>query len=402
MNTTDEKSKQRVPVVAGRRHLGHLALALVCVFALLGILLAAFPDWCFTLPYGFLLNALITGHVPPPYVRFECYEDLDSHSVFREWAHDGDVIVSTMPKGGTTWMLYVTHLIRIKGDEDKFPYHEINTNTLWPSLVYKPGQRWSEIKHLANSTVLSEGIKLKDLWDHDEYPFRIWKAHESPRDEDPLIRNHNTFLLPVRKYPKIKYIAMVRNLPDVLASFYPFPNNHREGFKRLWGSFPPSFKSTQEMFDLIFGYSPFGAPVVEQWLDYARAWWKVKDEPNVLLLHYNDAIVNLPAVVRRIARFVSIDLSDAEVAEISKKGSFANMKKMSQHFNYRLWGAPEFHNGEYTCMEQGTLTRKGNIGDGAASFSLEQVQYSTQSCAHSRIHTHPLTLTHIHTPVAAH
>jgi hypothetical protein len=91
---------------------------------------------------------------------------------------------------------------------------------------------------------------------------------------------------------------------------------------------------------------------------YVREWWKARDLKNVLLLHYNDAIKDLPNTVRRLAQFYEIDLTDEQVQSIAHQASFANMKaNTASSFNYLLWGNPAFHSGTGTIIQDGKIFR---------------------------------------------
>merc|ERR1712107_638775 len=98
-----------------------------------------------------------------------------------------------------------------------------------------------------------------------EYPFRAFKSHFKSLDErcpyaEALKKQH---VVPVRKYPGVKYIVCMREGKDVLASFSPFFVAHRQEFKDMWGQFPPNFENfdecfnffTQQQKDMYFGYA---------------------------------------------------------------------------------------------------------------------------------------------------
>lgn len=110
-----------------------------------------------------------------------------------------------------------------------------------------------------------------------------------------------------------------------------------------------------------------------QFMEYIKLWAKYRKEPNVLLLHYNDAIRDLKGVVKKLASFYNVDLTNDELETIVKKASFGSMKQVTGKFNYRLWGNPDFHNGMGTCMQEGSLLRKGVTGDSNTVFSKEEL-----------------------------
>ncbi len=139
---------------------------------------------------------------------------------------DGDLVVATGAKSGTTFMLYCTHQIRTKGkdiNDELFP--DVSIATPWPDLIQSRGGSWAEQKERYNTTIIPDGRTMKEVWDHPSYPFRIFKSHFGPPD------------LPVRKKggKKIKYMAMVRNGLDVAASMTDFYSAHTDEFRHLWG-----------------------------------------------------------------------------------------------------------------------------------------------------------------------
>lgn len=259
-------------------------------------------------------------------------------------------------------MLYLSHLIRT-GDNPQLPWREINLNTPWPSFIHRPGQTWNDMKRMLNTTILSDGTPVKDLWDHPSYKFRVFKAHEAPIDSE---FGGRISVLPLKK--TIKYLAMYRNLPDILASFYPFVNSHNPKFIELWGGFPPKFFSKSQMLMMLFqGPNPVGL----EWLLYLKLWWKNRNESNVLLLHYNDCINDLDSITRKLIKFYEVDLSEKQIKSIVEKASFKSMKAMTNSFSYVLWGAHP----ELTAMQHGKQIRRGVTGESKSFFNKEELEY---------------------------
>lgn len=337
------------------------------VMMCLAVSLKVFPAYCFKVPWiGWFCHMAITGKLPPAYVRMDCYE----LNEMKEWARDGDAVVTTLAKSGTTWMLYLSHLIRVRGDvAEEFPYVDINVNSLWPAFVHKPGQSWAEMKLLMYSTVLHEGIPLRQLWDNPQYIFRVWKAHESPLD--PAYPAYMGAILPVAEFPNVKFLAMGRDLVDVCASLFHFVASHSKEFKSLWGGFPPSFSSPRQMIDLLFKGPDKTRLLGYSFLHYIANWHAHAWRNNVLLLHYNDALRDLPRTVRTISAFYGVNLTEYEVATVAAKSSLGSMRAMRGKFNYRLWGHPTLNEGRAACMEEGKIIRNG-VSGGSGVFSPDE------------------------------
>ena len=163
------------------------------------------------------------------------------------------------------------------------------------------------------------------------FPFRIFKSHFAPP------------IAPVKKYPKVKFLAMARNGMDVVRSFFPFFNGHRPDFKATWGGwvtiltlhppppyslqrlippftcprfrvrrFPPSYPDAMTC---LKDFLP-GGTLDFLYFGYINDWWPYRHEPNVLLLHYSDAIKDLGGTVKKIAKFLGVDLNPIEHAQV--------------------------------------------------------------------------------------
>lgn len=328
-----------------------------------------------------LLNIPVIGFIPymllfdkNMYFDFTAWQKDE----LRTWIRDNDVIVAAGAKTGTTMLLYISHLIRVRGDIDSYPFREVNVATPWPSIMHSPGQTWEQMKVLMNSTVLNDGKLLKQYWDHPQYPFRIFKSHETP-----VIYEHNdgayedlhieTNVLDVRAFPKVKFVAMTRDLPDALASFYPFPANHDDEFVNIWGGFPPAFLSVDHLLHTFLHMNKL-SKLHHVFCGYTLSWWKVHQDPNVLFLHYNEAINDRRAFIIKLANFYNQELTDEEVTRIYDLSSIEAMRKIGYQFNYQLWGNKNFRNGTGTCMKSGKLLRKGIVGDSKIIFTESQLR----------------------------
>lgn len=233
------------------------------------------PHLFFKVPnIGFILYA-VTGSGPiPPYVVSDPFKEEN-----RGWLKQNDVVVTAGTKCGTTWMLYCSHQIRVKGDEEKHPFKDIMFNTPWPGITQTPGEDWEIQREKMNSTVLPDGTRLKDYWDHEDYPFRIFKSHDNPEAYGDLIGGD-----------KVKFLAMSRNGLDMAASSVPFFDGHSDEFRQLWGNFPPAMSGTvEEEASIRIKQLLPGGMLYHWYFEYVNSWWKVKNEKNVLLLHYSDA-----------------------------------------------------------------------------------------------------------------
>ena len=158
-----------------------------------------------------------------------------------------------------------------------------------------------------NTVTLRNGNPVKQYWDHPDYPFRIFKAHENAESFGSLVGGD-----------KVKFVAIARNGLDTAASFVPFLAQHTAEFRKLWGGFPPHSEEDKAVIqDLmpggIFESRHFG---------YVNSWWEKKNEDNVLLLHYSDVKRDLPGAVSDLAEFFGVELSPQEMSTVVNKCSF--------------------------------------------------------------------------------
>jgi len=319
------------------------------------------PEWFLKMNGGFILWAM-TGNPMPPYFSPEAWLGDESDS----WTKEGDVIVSTGPKSGTNWMLYLVHQIRTRGNDEKFPFVDANLSTIWPDLIQTPGDSWSDQKPRYSTVTLPEydDKPLKDLWDHPKYPFRIFKSHFSPLETGGVI--------PIKKLAErnVKVLAMSRNGLDVVASIIPFFANHSEEFRKMWGGFPEKSSGdlSKDAETNMKNMLP-GGLLGHLYFKYVKEWWSLKDEPNVLLLHYADVKKDLSSNVTKVAKFVGVQLTSEEHAKVVKKCSFAYMKERASEFDYLL---PLNTNTYCTIMKTGTLINKGTNGAGKVTFTEKQ------------------------------
>jgi hypothetical protein len=174
---------------------------------------------------------------------------------------------------------------------------------------------------------------------------RFWKSHWLPRDH--LAPNGG----------KSKFVYVARNGLDVVVSFY----HHIRGF--------PLYEYTGDLSDFFDKFMDDGKALdFGSWWEHVAAWWRRRNDADVLFLHYEDLLKEPRANVVKLAQFCGVALTDARVDEIVHETSFAQMK--TRPLFYDLVRAPD----------AAPFLRNGKSGEGKVALSADQVRRFEDKC----------------------
>ncbi|XVF42632.1 hypothetical protein PTKIN_Ptkin01aG0379900 [Pterospermum kingtungense] len=247
---------------------------------------------------------------------------------------DSDIIVSSFPKCGTTWLKALTFSIvnRKQFAREKNPLLSLGPHQLVRFFEYD--------LYLSNPS--------PDLENSSLYKPRLFSTHIHYASLPPSIKDSNS---------KIVYIC--RNPMDMFISLLFFINKLRAEKEELL--------SLDEAFDLfcrgIYPHGPF--------FDHVLGYWKASQEsPNkILFLQYEDLKEDTIFNVKKLAMFLGFPFSEEEekqgvVEEIAKACSFGNLKELDVNKNgAHVSGNP--HN---------TLFRKAEVGDWSNYLTPAMIQ----------------------------
>lgn len=213
---------------------------------------------------------------------------------------DGDIVVADPFKAGTTWTQRILQQILHNGEEKE---GGLSDTSPWLD------SSWG--KHAEMLRILKEqsetGIR------------RVIKSH-LPADALPIA-------------PEPRYVFVGRNGKDLGISFHNYLKNFSaptmSEINRIHAEW--SANSTpltipddmQTFFDLWLDNDGYECCDL---LGIMASWWKLKDEPNVLLVHYRQLKDDLPGQIVRIAEFLSIDPGTLRMDDILRHSSFEYMK----------------------------------------------------------------------------
>lgn len=204
---------------------------------------------------------------------------------------DGDIVVTTPPKAGTTWTQAILALL-ISGDP------EVDADTSMRSP-------WIDI----NVRPIEDVIERLEAQTHR----RQVKSH-TPLDGLPI-------------WPDLRYIAVYRHPIDIHFSFKKHISNMSfDIMKDMFAEDP------RESFHQFLEGAGFDATDLETVVTHYQTAGSRAELENLLVLHYADMTRDLSSTVRRIAEHVGISHSLELMAQLTEAARFDSMKSNSHRF----------------------------------------------------------------------
>jgi hypothetical protein len=194
-----------------------------------------------------------------------------------------DVLIVSYPKCGMTWLQQIVHGLRTRGSMD---FDEITAVVPWVELALDMG-----IDLAAPQPAEPRAFKSHLLWE------------EIPKGG--------------------RYICVIRDPKDVCVSTYYF----YEGWRFEPGSISmPTF--ARQYFMRQEGRRRY-------WL-HLPSWWRQRKRPDVLMLCFEDMKRDLPATVRKVARFIGCGLDEELLETVVRQSSIEFMSAHRGQFDDHL------------------------------------------------------------------
>jgi aryl sulfotransferase len=215
----------------------------------------------------------------------------------------GDVVVTTSYKSGTTWTL----------------------GLLYQMLVRKEGATPPAMDYWLDARMFP--VALEDqLAELAAMPHRrVLKSHLAADG------------LPI--WPEVRYVVVGRDPRDVFMSLV----NHYEQFTDVayaaFNESPGRVGDPLPRYDgdihklwhgwITRGWFSWESEGYPWWgnMHHIATWWPLRTQPNVLFVHYADLKADLPAQIRRIAQFAGFALTEDDIATIAQASTLDAMRE---------------------------------------------------------------------------
>lgn len=237
---------------------------------------------------------------------------------------DGDVLIASYPKAGSTWSSTVVQYLLADGAEQKSI--GLHTN---PFLENRDK---------------STGVTALDILDKQPSQ-RLYKSHL-----------HTKYLQNILNNEKAKTFVIMRNPKDVIVSYY---HLYRNNMYRFEGDFS-DFMELVKRNDVVYG----------NMFEWCKGWWPVRQQPNVMWIMYEDMLKDPFSTIKDMGIFLGKDLSDDVINNIVKATSFKSMSKTATF--------DQSYSDSKRLAE--TFFRKGEVGDWVNWLDQGQSEWVDEKC----------------------
>ncbi|HUS62613.1 MAG TPA: sulfotransferase domain-containing protein [Acidimicrobiales bacterium] len=217
----------------------------------------------------------------------------------------GDVIVSTPPKAGTTWMQTLCALLVFDGADFGGRLSEISP---WLDMLTRPIE--SVVASLDAQThrrIIKTHTPLDGLpWD-ERVTYVV--VGRDPRDIS-VSWDHHADNLNLASLWSARAAAV--GLDD-LADLGPLPSAAADPVERFWAWAEAEGPSLT-------------GPTLKEILHHLQTGWHRRHESNVALFHYADLKADLPGEMSRLAGALGMDVGPTRLAQLAAEGTFEAMK----------------------------------------------------------------------------
>jgi aryl sulfotransferase len=248
----------------------------------------------------------------------------------------GDIVICTMPKCGTTWMQMICALLIFQSPELPAPLPDMSP---WMDYGFTRDEMFARLAAQEHRRFIKTHVPLNDI----------------PAD------------------PRVTYIVLGRHPLDAAVS------QHHQNRVLLSGNAsrpsgdpgPAPETPRQWLLGRVarMGTSPGGRlSYFDRMLKYLAAAWSRRNEPNVVLMHYEDLSADLSGEMRRLAARLDITVPEAKWPSLVEAATFKQMRATADRIQ-------PLRDATYdgASPDQAAFFRRGTSGDGRALLTDEEL-----------------------------
>ncbi|MCA2211807.1 sulfotransferase domain-containing protein [Jidongwangia harbinensis] len=236
---------------------------------------------------------------------------------------DGDIVISTPPKCGTTWTQMICALLIFQSVDFPAPLDQMS---LWPDMLTR---RQDDILGALRRQRHRRFIKTHTPLDGLPFDERVTYlcVGRDPRDA-AISWDHHTANADMDKVMAMRAEAVGPVPPggDLPAA----PESLRD---RFWAWVDDD--------DVLIGLAPM--------LRHLSQFWAERHRANVVLLHYDDLRTDLPGQMRALAARLHIEVAEERWPELVRAATFDYMRGRARQYapDLAIWRDPDrfFHRG---------------------------------------------------------
>jgi aryl sulfotransferase len=246
----------------------------------------------------------------------------------------GDIVICTTPKSGTTWMQMICALLIFQTTELPAPMPVISP---WMDYGFARDETFAKLAAQEHRRFIKTHAPLNDI----------------PAD------------------PRVTYIVVGRHPLDAAVS------QHHQNRVLLSGnasrpSDDPGRAQERQRQWLVqritrMGTSPGRRPsYFDKMLTYLVAVWARRNEPNVVLVHYEDLSADLSGEMRRLAARLDITVPEAKWPSLVEAATFKQMRATADRIQ-------PLRDADGASQDQAGFFRRGASGDGPALLTDDEL-----------------------------
>ena len=222
---------------------------------------------------------------------------------------DGDIVISTPPKSGTTWTQMLCALLVFRTTELPRPLAQISP---WLDMQMGDlGTVLASLDAMAHRRVIKTHTPLDGVpWDERATYVCVGR---DPRDV-AISWDHHVSNIDFDRFLGARAGGVgLDDMAELLADAGAMPEPSDDPVERFW-----AWVDAEP--------SPMMGVTLSSVLGHIETFWQRRGEPNVVLLHYGDLQRDLLGQARRLAGALGIDVDDAELASLTAAASFDSMR----------------------------------------------------------------------------